>query len=126
MGKRGLQDGDEGMDTKAQYGQRRTTDTGDVEMGEFEDPWEDEIEEEEIIEGDDVEDEDEGLLTDLEMRDIQEDTEVYLPSKTLDKDHVLMPDLSAYDMLHSMSVQWPFLSFDVIRDSLGDERRNVF
>ena len=59
------------------------------------------------------------------MLDAQEDTEVYLPSKQLEKDHVLMPDLSAYDMLHSMSVQWPFLSFDVIKDQLGDERRNV-
>jgi hypothetical protein len=62
---------------------------------------------------------------DVEMRDIDE-TEVYLPSKPMEKDHVLMPDLSAYDMLHSMSVQWPFLSFDIIRDSLGEERRNVF
>jgi len=59
------------------------------------------------------------------MQDIQEDAEVYLPSKKLEKDHILMPDLSAYDMLHSMSVQWPFLSFDVLKDSLGDERRNV-
>lgn len=64
MAKRGLQDVDEDMDTKAQYGQRRTLDDGDVEMGEFEDPWEDEIEEdEEIIEGEgeeDEEDEDKG------------------------------------------------------------------
>src|SRR3981189_394869 len=59
------------------------------------------------------------------MEDIQNDSEVYLPSKPLDKDHVLMPDLSTYDMLHSMSVQWPFLSFDIIKDQLGDERRSV-
>ena len=59
------------------------------------------------------------------MRDIGDDSEVYLPSKPMDKDQVLMPDLSTYDMLHTMSVQWPFLSFDIIKDQLGDERRNV-
>jgi len=60
MAKRGLQDVDDEMDTKAQFGQRRIADDGDVEMGEFEDPWEDELEEdEEIIEGGDQEEEDE-------------------------------------------------------------------
>ena len=59
------------------------------------------------------------------MKDITDEPEVYLPSKKVEKDHILMPDLSAYDMLHSMSVQWPFLSFDIIKDQLGDERRNV-
>jgi hypothetical protein len=64
MVKRGLQDGNDGRDTKAQYGERSTAGDDDVEMGEFEDPWEDEIEqEEEIVEGDEEEedeDEDEG------------------------------------------------------------------
>jgi ribosome assembly protein RRB1 len=65
MAKRALQDGDEEMDTKAQFGQRRIGGDEDVEMGEFEDPWEDELEEEEeIIEGDeDEEDEDEGKIS---------------------------------------------------------------
>lgn len=68
MAKRGLQDGDDEMDAKAQFGHRRIADDGDVEMGEFEDPWEDELEEdEEIIDGDDLEeddeDEDEGALS---------------------------------------------------------------
>jgi ribosome assembly protein RRB1 len=66
MAKRGLQDGDDEMDTKAQFGQRRIGDDRDVEMGEFEDPWEDELEEdEEIIDGgeDNEEDEeDEGTI----------------------------------------------------------------
>jgi len=65
MAKRPLQDGSDEMDIKAQFGQRRITDNDDVEMGEFEDPWEDEVEEEEeIIEADDEEDEedeDEGI-----------------------------------------------------------------
>jgi hypothetical protein len=63
MAKRVLQDVDEEMDTKVHFGQRRMTDDGEVEMGEFEDPWEDELEEdEEIIEGgEEDDDEDEGI-----------------------------------------------------------------
>ena len=66
MSKRGLQDFDEEIDTKAQFGQRRLKEDEDVEMGEFEDPWEDELEEEEeiTVEGDDEEDEDEGTFRD--------------------------------------------------------------
>jgi ribosome assembly protein RRB1 len=59
------------------------------------------------------------------MEDINEEAEVYLPGELLDKDQVLVPDLTTYDMLHSVSVQWPFLSIDGIKDQLGDERRNV-
>jgi ribosome assembly protein RRB1 len=138
MAKRQLQNDHDETDSKAQFAQRHTIDADDVEMGEFEDRWEDEFEEEEeAVEGDDLEedieeeDEDEGSLSErgiyslAAMEGIEADSEVYLPSKPMDKDHILMPDLSAYDMLHSMSVQWPFLSFDIIKDQLGDERRNV-
>ena len=74
MAKRGLQDVDEEMDTKAQFGLRRVKEDEDVEMGEFEDPWEDELEEEgdeeEItVEGDDEEDEDEGTFRDRALAD---------------------------------------------------------
>jgi ribosome assembly protein RRB1 len=64
MAKRGHQESDEATDTKPQFGHRQNPSVDDVEMGEFEDPWEDDLEEdEEIIEGDDVEeDEDEGIL----------------------------------------------------------------
>lgn len=69
MSKRAFQDGDEEMemDAKAQFGHRRIADDEDVEMGEFEDPWEDELEEdEEIIEGEEdeeeAEDSDEGMV----------------------------------------------------------------
>jgi ribosome assembly protein RRB1 len=128
MAKRRIESDKDEME-KSQFGQRRLADDGDVEMGEFEDPWEDEIEDEEIIEADEDDEENEGpfpvnhLI--LEMKDINDESEVYLPSKPVEKDHVLMPDLSTYDMLHTMSVQWPFLSFDIIKDQLGDERRIV-
>ena len=72
MAKRGLQDVDEEMDTKAQFGQRRMKEDEDLEMGEFEDPWEDELEEEEItVEADDEEDEDEdeGTFRDRALAD---------------------------------------------------------
>ena len=65
MAKRNLQEGDDEMDAKLQFGQRNIMDDGDVEMGEFEDPWEDEIEDdEEIIEAaeDEEEDGDEGMV----------------------------------------------------------------
>ncbi|PCH34052.1 glutamate-rich WD repeat-containing protein [Wolfiporia cocos MD-104 SS10] len=41
----------------------------------------------------------------------------------LEKDEILEPDDSVYLMRHSMNVNWPCLSFDVLRDNLGDERQ---
>jgi len=49
---------------------------------------------------------------------------VFIPGKhTLEKDEVLEPDDSVYIMRHSMNVRWPCLSFDLLRDSLGDQRQ---
>lgn len=50
--------------------------------------------------------------------------EVYLPgSHPLAQDEVLEPDQSVYEMLHHMNVVWPCLSFDIMRDGLGNDRR---
>lgn len=47
----------------------------------------------------------------------------YIPGRyKLAKDEILEPDQSVYVALHSMTVNWPCLSFDILRDSLGDER----
>ena len=35
----------------------------------------------------------------------------------------LTPDPSTYEMLHVMSTTWPCLSFDVVPDNLGDQRK---
>lgn len=53
-----------------------------------------------------------------------EKNQVFIPSRhKLGKDEILEPDPSAYHMLHTLNVNWPCLSFDIIPDDLGDERR---
>ena len=50
--------------------------------------------------------------------------DVFIPGvHELGKDEVLEADESVYIMRHSMNVNWPCLSFDVLRDNLGDERQ---
>lgn len=50
--------------------------------------------------------------------------EVFIPGvHHLGKDEILEPDDSVYIMRHNMSVNWPCLSFDVLRDNLGDQRQ---
>lgn len=36
----------------------------------------------------------------------------------------LSPDSSAYQMLHTLTTTWPCLSFDIVRDFLGDNRKS--
>jgi ribosome assembly protein RRB1 len=68
---------------------------------------------------------DDEVLPAVEEEDEAPPTEsVYLPgSHVLEKDEILEPDQSVYEMLHRMNVTWPCLSFDILRDALGDERR---
>jgi len=47
---------------------------------------------------------------------------VYLPGLPIKDDEVLVHDPSSYVMLHEANAGIPCLSFDVIRDDLGDER----
>lgn len=122
---------------------------GKDEMGEFEDAWEDEIESDEeavdaeATEGEDgifhaFEDRDPPLITVIligmdvdevlpaieETEEQQPAPDIFIPgSRALAKDEVLEPDDSVYIMRHSMNVNWPCLSFDILRDSLGDHRQ---
>ena len=41
----------------------------------------------------------------------------------LEPGQTLAPDLTTYEMLHSLSTPWPCLSFDIIKDNLGDDRK---
>ena len=41
----------------------------------------------------------------------------------LEPGQVLAPDLTTYEMLHSLSTPWPCLSFDLVKDGLGDNRK---
>ncbi|KAF9207829.1 ribosome biosynthesis protein rrb1, partial [Podila verticillata] len=130
MSKR-AQDNDEDMrEAKSAYNVGVRTTVEDEGMGEFEDPWEDEVEsdQEVIIENDD-DDEDmdmdqvnNEMDQDKDEEDADKDVRVYLPGQALEKDEVLEADQSAYEMLHSMNVKWPCLSFDILWDQLGDER----
>ncbi|KAG5654714.1 hypothetical protein H0H81_007470 [Sphagnurus paluster] len=99
------------------------------EMGEFEDAWEDEIEsEEEVVDAE--ADKEDGMDVDEVLPPIEESEdqprapEVFIPgTHQLGQDEVLEADDTVYIMRHSMNVNWPCLSFDVLRDNLGDQRQ---
>jgi len=52
----------------------------------------------------------------------QQPKEVYLPTKSLEDGEELVCDQSAYVMLHQAQTGAPCLSFDIIKDNLGDDR----
>ncbi|KAI9293467.1 WD40 repeat-like protein [Neoconidiobolus thromboides FSU 785] len=90
------------------------------DMGEFEDPFEDEMEsEEEVI---DPDQQDEVTEVNDEEEEEENNLEVYLPGGKLEEGEKLEVDNSAYVMLHSLNVPWPCLSFDIIEDHLGNDR----
>ncbi|GAA5834074.1 hypothetical protein JCM5353_002056 [Sporobolomyces roseus] len=103
-------------------------------MGEFEDQWEDEFEDDaevgEVIDagehtGDEDEEDEEGAM-DIEEPEEEErpaSPEPFLPTGKLEEGEFLAPDLSTYPLLHNFVPTWPSLSFDVLRDNDGEERR---
>ncbi|RLN66579.1 hypothetical protein BBJ29_004542 [Phytophthora kernoviae] len=95
----------------------------------FEDPFGDDMEDEEMIESDGDEEvvDTEATDKDVEM-DGEEDSDnsvkkVFMPGvDKLQDDEVLDYDSSAYDMYYAMTAEWPSLSIDVVRDNLGAVR----
>jgi len=52
------------------------------------------------------------------------DQQTFIPGRhQLEKGQTLSPDASTYDMLHTLSTTWPCLSFDIVKDSLGNNRK---
>lgn len=52
------------------------------------------------------------------------DQQTFIPGRDqLGAGESLSPDTSTYEMLHTLSTPWPCLSFDIIKDSLGDDRK---
>lgn len=58
----------------------------------------------------------------VETMDVDQQTFIVGRNK-LEPGQTLSPDLSTYEMLHALSTPWPCLSFDLINDSLGDNRK---
>ncbi len=51
--------------------------------------------------------------------------QVYVPGQELQEGEELEVDNSTYEMLHRLNVEWPILSFDFMRDGLGQQRTKV-
>jgi ribosome assembly protein RRB1 len=55
---------------------------------------------------------------------MQLDQQIFIPGRhKLAEGETLAPDQSSYEMLHSLTSTWPCLSFDIVPDHLGSERR---
>lgn len=52
------------------------------------------------------------------------DQGTFIPGRhKLSAGETLAPDLSTYEMLHTLEAPWPCLSCDIVRDNLGDDRK---
>lgn len=96
----------------------------------FEDPFGDDFEEEEVIDDDNSDMEEDGD-EDMDVDDMEEGADaaakqVWRPGvDQLEDGETLEYDPSAYVMYHSMRMEWPCLSFDILRDSYGNGRHRV-
>ncbi|PFH57861.1 hypothetical protein XA68_14480 [Ophiocordyceps unilateralis] len=119
-------DADDGLGPLKGGDRPEQMDIDDKDMGEFEDDFEDEFEsEDEIFEAGvdgrpDAEREAEEKAA--AAMDVDQGTFIVGRSK-LEPGQTLAPDVSTYEMLHNLSTPWPCLSFDIARDSLGDNRK---
>lgn len=103
----------------------------DADMGEFEDEFEDEFEsEDEILEAGvdgrpDAEREAEEKEGEMDIDSgAPSGPGTFIVGRTkLEPGQTLTPDPTTYHMLHNLSTPWPCLSFDIIRDNLGDNRK---
>jgi ribosome assembly protein RRB1 len=92
----------------------------------FEDVFEDEFEKEDCVmdeeqqtEGHELDNEDMNNDNSTNERKVQSWNPL---TSTLDPGTKLEVDESAYKMHHSLTAEWPALSFDILRDTLGESR----
>lgn len=125
MAKRAADDEAERQTLKA--GERPVAEAALADGEQFEDEFEDEYEsEDEIFEaGVDGRPDDEREAEEKANGATDVDRETFIPGRhKLDAGQTLAPDLSTYEMLHTLEPTWPCLSFDIVKDSLGDNRKS--
>lgn len=93
----------------------------------FEDPYEDEYEDENVNDGeedDDMEGEEEAEIIKDDEKLSNNKVQSWTPfgGHRLSENEVLEIDESAYTMHHALTPEWPSLSFQFVKDSLGDSR----
>ncbi|KAF2863245.1 WD40 repeat-like protein [Piedraia hortae CBS 480.64] len=106
-------------------GDRQAEDVADDQQ--FEDEFEDEYEsEDEIFEaGVDGRPDAEREAEEKASGAMEVDRETFIPGRhRLDEGQTLEPDPTAYVMRHGLGTTWPCLSFDIVKDSLGEGRRS--
>ena len=96
------------------------------EADQFEDEFEDEFESEDeiMVAGEDgrPDEEVEAEAAETAMQ-VDSNNQTFMVGRNkLSKDEILEPDETAYEMLHRLEPPWPCLSFDIIRDHLGEGR----
>ncbi|KAF2646415.1 glutamate-rich WD repeat-containing protein 1 [Massarina eburnea CBS 473.64] len=103
----------------------RPMEIDDDERGEFEDEYEDEFEsEDEIFEAGVDGRPDAEREADEQENAMDVDQGTFIPGRhKLSAGETLAPDLSTYEMLHTLEAPWPCLSCDIIPDSLGSDRK---
>ncbi|KAK4888684.1 hypothetical protein LTR27_012470 [Elasticomyces elasticus] len=127
MAKRAAEDDEQSSPQALKAGERPVADDGVGEGEQFEDEFEDEYEsEDEVLEaGVDGRPDEEREADERASGAMDVDRETFIPGRhKLDAGQTLAPDLSTYEMLHTLEPTWPCLSFDVLRDGLGDDRKS--
>ncbi|KAL8866403.1 MAG: hypothetical protein Q9174_006323, partial [Haloplaca sp. 1 TL-2023] len=106
-------------------GERPVATDNNNEAGQFEDEFEDEFESDDEVMEAGVDGRPDEEREAEEKRDAMEvDQKTFIPGRDkLAAGESLSPDTSTYEMLHNLSVTWPCLSFDIVRDQLGDNRK---